>query len=34
MSGTPLKVTGSSVSMVAHRIGNTAFLLADGVIRP
>jgi len=34
MSGTPRKVTGWSVSRVAHRIGNTAFLLADGITRP
>ena len=34
MSGTPRNVTGSSVSSVAHRIGSTAFLLAEGTIRP
>src|SRR5579863_7935671 len=34
MSGTPRRVTGSSVSRVAQRTGSTAFLLADGVMRP
>ena len=34
MSGTPRSVTGSRVSSVAERIGSTAFLLAEGVIRP
>ena len=34
MSGTLRTVIVSSVSNVAHSIGNTAFLLPDGVIEP
>ena len=34
MSGRLRNITGSSVSRVAQRIGRTAFLLAEGVIRP
>ena len=34
ISGTPRKRTGWRVSSVAHRIGSTAFLLADGTMRP
>jgi len=34
MSGTPSRRSGSLVSSVAHSTGSTAFLFADGVMRP
>src|SRR5690606_32852702 len=34
MSGTRCRITGSRVSSVPQRIGNTAFLLAEGVMAP
>jgi hypothetical protein len=34
ISGMPTRRTGSRVSSVAHRMGSTAFLLAEGVMRP
>src|SRR3954466_9067031 len=34
ISGMPSSRTGSRVSSVAHRMGSTAFLLADGTMRP
>jgi hypothetical protein len=34
MSGTLSKVTGSSVSSVAQKMGRTEFLLPDGVMVP
>jgi hypothetical protein len=33
-SGTPRSTTGSRVSRLAHSTGRTAFLFAEGVIRP
>ncbi|MNJ77383.1 hypothetical protein D3C77_748720 [compost metagenome] len=34
MSGTPCSGKGWSVKSVAHRMGSTAFLLAEGMMRP